>query len=114
MYLTSLDNPIISKLPPSTQEELLKQGLECEDYQSALLFFEEALIIDPEHTNAWNNQERVLKELGRQEEALASYQQAFEGYKAKFEVISPAESPIEFIRVSSGLGRLASGLQTGS
>lgn len=54
--------------------ESAKQG----NNEDALIAYDKALEIDPNHTSAWNNKGIVLARLKRYEEAIACYDKAIE------------------------------------
>lgn len=45
-----------------------------EDYDSALVWFDSALIYNPEHSQAWHGRALMLDELNRESEAVIAYQ----------------------------------------
>lgn len=58
----------------SAGNDSAKQG----NNEDALIAYDKALEIDPNHTSAWNNKGIVLSRLKRYEEAIACYDKAIE------------------------------------
>ena len=61
--------------------ELVKKGksnLENGNYQEALSFFEQALLIDPKDPDLWNSKGTTLRSMGRYEEAIESFNKSLE------------------------------------
>lgn len=61
--------------------ELVKMGqqnIENGNYDEALSFFEQALIIDPEDPDLWNLKGTALRSMGRYEEAIESFNKSLE------------------------------------
>ena len=53
--------------------EFGKKRLDAGDYDNALDFFEQALLIDPTNPDLWNFKGITLRSLGRYDEASVSY-----------------------------------------
>jgi len=54
-------------------EELVMKGksfLESGDFEKALSFFEQALLLNPRDPNLWNHKGTALRSLGRYEESM--------------------------------------------
>lgn len=61
--------------------ELVKMGqqnIENGNYDEALSFFEQALIIDPKDPDLWNLKGTALRSMGRYEEAIESFNKSLE------------------------------------
>ncbi len=58
----------------STGNESAKEG----NNEDALIAYDKALELDPNHVSAWNNKGIVLARLGRFEEAISCYDRAIE------------------------------------
>ena len=61
--------------------ELVKMGqqnIENGNYDEALSFFEQSLIIDPKDPDLWNLKGTALRSMGRYEEAIESFNKSLE------------------------------------
>ena len=61
--------------------ELVKMGqknIETGNYDEALSFFEQALIINPKDPDLWNLKGIALRSMGRYEEAIESFNKSLE------------------------------------
>jgi Flp pilus assembly protein TadD len=61
--------------------ELVKMGqknIENGNYDEALSFFEQALIINPKDPDLWNLKGTALRSMGRYEEAIESFNKSLE------------------------------------
>jgi len=64
-----------------TISELVKKGhslLEESKFEEALAFFEQALLLDQNDPNLWNNKGVVLRSMGRYEEAMVCFNKSLE------------------------------------
>jgi len=55
-----------------------KQNLEEGNYEMALSFFEQALLINPLDPDLWNFKGTALRSMGRYEEAIESFNKSLE------------------------------------
>lgn len=55
-----------------------QQNIENGNYDEALSFFEQALIIDPKDPDLWNLKGTALRSMGRYEEAIESFNKSLE------------------------------------
>lgn len=58
--------------------KLGRQNIENGNYDEALSFFEQALIIDPKDPDLWNLKGTALRSMGRYEEAIESFNKSLE------------------------------------
>ena len=64
-----------------TISELVKKGnslLEESKFEEALAFFEQALLLNQNDPNLWNNKGVVLRSMGRYEEAMVCFNKSLE------------------------------------
>ena len=62
-------------------ETLIQRGLENiknEDFEKALTFFEQALLLKPDDPDLWNHKGIVLRSLGRYDEAADCYNRSLQ------------------------------------
>ena len=65
----------------STADELFQSGkknLDNENYDGALIFFDQALELEPENPDIWNMKGIALRSLGRYNEASKCYNKSLE------------------------------------
>ncbi len=55
-----------------------KQCLENSDFEDALSFFEQALLLKPDDPDLWNNKGIALRSMGRYDEASDCYNKSLE------------------------------------
>lgn len=62
----------------ATLVDLGKKNLENGNFETALSFFEQALLIDPLDPDLWNLQGTALRSIGRYDEAIESFNKSLE------------------------------------